>query len=113
MAKQNRIIEVAVISATIKCKQVVAHQRIQHSHISLFASELMKVGSFVPAIPAGEDKRGNTRYRLMTPNEIVERSIKISEQAFSAFDKMGWTADVPAFGGLIENDNPTGFLAKK
>ena len=67
------------------------------------------------AIPDGETSNGEQRHRLLTPTEIVEKAVAVSDLVYATIESKGWVQEVPsleemeAFAG--EEESP-GFLTK-
>lgn len=55
-----------------------------------FAMDMMKHLAVATGYPDGESSDGRSKLRLMTPEEIVDRCVEITERSFAAFDKKGW-----------------------
>lgn len=110
MAEQT-VLDVALIASNEKFKQVMHHDRAAISKQGMFVLDLVKVGTFSASIPDGYDKRGNQTYRLMTPDELVKRSMETAEKTFAALETTGWVKIGPSFDEMKEDDGgQAGFL---
>jgi hypothetical protein len=59
------------------------------------AIKLAEHFGIVAAMPDGEDSAGRMKLRLLTPDEVVDRSIAISERLCEQINARGWLIDVP------------------
>lgn len=59
-----------------------------------FAMELMRHLAIVAATTDGEDTAGRQKLRSLTPKEVVDRAVAISEAAWDAFAEKGWVVDI-------------------
>lgn len=106
-------IEVMHTARGTKFDPTVTHQGFAVSHVANFAMELIKLAMIQPCLPDGEDSAGNRQYRMLTEQEVVERAVKITEVAFSAFEAREWVAQMPALVDLLrEEEGQIGFGAK-
>jgi len=106
-------IEVAVLPEGERTKQVAIHHLVVAGHVAAFAMDLAKVGSFSPSIADGDDTNGGVKYRLMTPDELVTRSMEIASLIFERCDNLGWTQPVPSLETLRDSGGRAGFLEPK
>ena len=60
------------------------------------AFHLMKQLSIIAAKEDGEDSAGRQRIRLLSPEEVAERSCAIAAAAVRKFEENGWMKEVPA-----------------
>jgi hypothetical protein len=105
-------IELAKISREEKVEldQILTHQRIHVGNVAQFAMALMNVGMLQPCVPDGEDSHGSRQYRMLTEQELVDRSMKIAEMAYAAFLEKGWVAKAPPLDDLRRPErDPIGF----
>lgn len=61
------------------------------------ASNLIERWGVVVGMPDGEDSAGRQQGRLMTVEELVDRSVQTAAQAIEAFRKQGWMHKLPTF----------------
>lgn len=59
------------------------------------ATDLMKHLAIVAGVPDGESSDGQQKFRLMTPDEVVERATGIAEKAWQEYEKRGWLLALP------------------
>jgi hypothetical protein len=62
-------------------------------------------------VPDGETSSGVQKYRALTPQEIVERSIAIAELLFSELEARGHVVFVPPHDEWPNDTGPMGFTA--
>ena len=96
-------LEVVAIDLNTKYKSVVQHSRVNLSNEAHFAMDLIKLGAMMATQPDGEDAAGHQKMRLLTPEELVNRSIEIAGIAFETFEKMKWAVETPPWSDLVED----------
>lgn len=79
---------------TYKGTEIVVCQTEMEEPRARLASELLRV-SIVACVPDGEDSSGKQKFRLMTPEETVERATTIASLAWNVYRDRGWILDVP------------------
>lgn len=102
-------IELYVAEETDRFKGLHIHERQSLSHVARFALDLIRAGS-APAVPDGETSTGFPKYRVYTPEELVDRSMQIAELTFAALEQRRWSLEAPPIEEL-KNDTsvPAGF----
>lgn len=63
--------------------------------VAVLASVLVEKWALVAAAPDGEDSAGRAKMRLLTPDELVERSVLIAERFFETMRARGYLVAVP------------------
>ena len=58
--------------------------------------ELVSRWGIVAAIPDGEDSAGRQRLRMMTPGELVDRSMDIADKMFGELELRDWMIQLPS-----------------
>lgn len=87
--------------------QLLTHWRSMPDQQATFAMDLVKLMAMTtdPSI-----KRKNA---LVTPSQIVERAVEITEMMFSKFEQKGWIIDFPSFADMEAHQSaqsaPPGF----
>lgn len=102
-------IEMHLVESDQKFKALVPHHEVTRGDHATFVMDLMKAGSFVPSVWDGEDSRGQAKYRLLTPEELVARCVDITTRSFAVFAEKDWTAKVPEFESLLDEGGSVGF----
>ncbi len=69
-----------------------------------WALEIAGSWGAVAGHPDGEDSAGRAKLRLMTADELVERSCEVAEKLLAAFQARNWMIDVPDPKPPIEDD---------
>jgi tagatose-1,6-bisphosphate aldolase non-catalytic subunit AgaZ/GatZ len=103
----NRVPEITIHDADLKIKTVTYHDRVVVSRMASVALDFMKI--HMPASMLADVCSPDGTQKL-TFEEIVDRSIRLTELAYSALDEKGWVATLPALEEMAEDDNRAGFL---
>ena len=98
---------ITIHDADLKTKKVGYHDRVIISRMAGVALDFMKL--HLPASMLADVCSPDGMQKL-TFEEIVERSIRLTELAYSALDEKGWVATLPEVGDMIEHENPAGFV---
>lgn len=56
----------------------------------------------VCAVPDGEDSSGQAKLRIMTPDEVVQRSFETAERFFAQAAERGHMAELPDLDAAAE-----------
>jgi hypothetical protein len=97
---------ITIHDADLKTKTVAYHDRVIISRMGSVALDLIKM--HVPASMLAEACSPDGMQKL-TFEEIVERSVRLTELAYAALDEKGWVATLPSIDDLTEQDTPAGF----
>ena len=62
---------------------------------AIFACDIMKQLGIVACKTVGEDSSGRQKVELLTPTEVVDRALQISQYAFEKFREKGLIAQMP------------------
>lgn len=76
--------------------EIIVHTLETLNEEARFACELMRHLSIVAGCPDGTDCYGKQKFRLMTPEEVVQRATEIASISFAEFRKRGLAVDLPA-----------------
>jgi hypothetical protein len=106
--KKTPLLEIVVLGKNDRYKQVVSHHRLTKSEQASFALDLMRSG-MMAGIHDGKDAKGEDVFKLLTPAQLVERAVQISELAYATFATKKWTFELPPFDELKETDEQVGF----
>jgi hypothetical protein len=98
---------ITVNAADLKTKAVAYHDRVIISRMGSVALDLIKM--HVPASMLAEACSPDGIQKL-TFEEIVERSVRLTELAYAALDEKGWVATLPSIEDMAELENPAGFV---
>ncbi len=107
--------DIKIISATKPWRATIAtHERYKMTPKGTLAVDIARSLS-LGAIPDGETSTGEQRHRLLTPKEIVDKAMTVSELIYAAIESKGWVQEVPSLEEM-ENfageEESTGFLTK-
>ncbi len=72
----------------------IARSKVLGQHAEM-VNELIERWGMIASIQDGEDSKGRSKLRLMTPQELVDRAMATSKAAFKAIESEGWILDVP------------------
>jgi hypothetical protein len=104
---REKPVETAIVKPNDRINQVLIHQRVACSFIATFAMDLIKAGSFLPTVPDGDDSAGNRVYTVMSPADLVARSVVIAELTFGAFAEKSWVVESPSVDKLRDDSQET------
>jgi hypothetical protein len=60
-------------------------------------------------VPDGETSSGDQKYRLLTPEEVVERAVAIAELTFQRLIEQGYALTLPPYSEWPNDLNAVGF----
>ena len=98
----RKMIESRLFTANERLKPFTVHNRFHTGATSQFAMEIMKLTSVAAPEIDGVQV-------LLTPEQVVARSVDIAERAFTKFAELGWVIETPEFDEMIESSSPAGF----
>ena len=61
-----------------------------------FAMQCVERWAMVAATPEGEDSAGRAMLRRLTPDELVEHAMNVSEKLCDAMSDRGWFVEIPS-----------------
>lgn len=67
-----------------------------------FAMDLMRTNGVLLGEPGGEDSVGRAKLDLMSPQDIVNRAVAISDLTFDAFANLGWQHPVTPYEEMLD-----------
>lgn len=76
-------------------KQVVVYTTTSLDEPARLAGVLIEKWALVAAAPDGEDSAGRAKARLLTPEELVDRAIGVSERFYEVMRARGHLVDLP------------------
>lgn len=97
---------VTLHDADLKTKRVGYHDRVIISKMGSLALDFMKM--HLPASMLADAVNSDGMQKLSF-DEIVDRSIRLTELAYSALDGKGWVATLPEIDAMVDDGNPAGF----
>lgn len=80
---------------------VITHDTTILSRQAYFAMELVARWGVVAAVPDGEDSVGRQQLRVMTPVELTDRAIKITELMFERMAEKEFTQEAQDWETLL------------
>lgn len=79
---------------------VLVHQREAHSLQGQFFAEMVKINSHVAKPVAFHEPSGRQQFSPLELNEVVARAEAITEAAWEALERNGWSIDLPGLDEL-------------
>ena len=101
---ESNTIEVLVLEDHERLKQVTVHNRTFIGGPGGFAMELIKC-AWAIGLPDGDSSNGATKVKLMTPAELVARSVEVATITWSKFRELGWLVEAPPVADLRRRDS--------
>lgn len=83
-------------------KQVVVYTTTSLDEPARLAGVLIEKWALVAAAPDGEDSAGRAKARLLTPEELVDRAIAVSERFYEVMRARGHLVDLPDLNEINE-----------
>src|SRR5271168_10955 len=66
------------------------------------AISLVEKWGMVSGVDAGEDSTGHSKFRLLTPREVVNRACETSETLIAEIRSRNWFTILPSYSEMIE-----------
>lgn len=85
-----------------KHAKVLHHNRYELSNRARFACALLEKHATIAGVEDGEDSSGRQKLKLQAPKELVQHCIEVSDEAFKAFEELGWYHEIPPYEEVID-----------
>jgi hypothetical protein len=89
-------------------RRPMGYDRVVKSDVAELVMHLVS-GSQV--VPDGETTSGDQKFRVLTPEEVVERAVALAELTFERLIARGHVAVAPTYDDLPDETAPMGFAA--
>lgn len=98
--KETMLSRVSKYSNSEPLYEFTHHQKQVMTIRAKIATEMATKWGMVASKYAGEDSAGRAKLAVLTPSEVVERSVETADLLVTAFEKAGWFDVMPSIEEL-------------